>query len=55
MDLQNTLIALGYLSEECHTGEYDRDSRDAVAAFQKDNGLEETGVLDQMTRIMLLD
>jgi len=54
LELQNTLIALGYLSEECHTGEYDRDSRDAVTAFQKDNGLEETGVLDQVTRIMLL-
>lgn len=53
LQLQDALIALGYFPEAYRTGEYDADSRDAVASFQTDCGLEETGVFDETTRDML--
>lgn len=52
--LQAALYKLEYLKREHCTGEYDADSKAAVAAFQKDNGLEESGVFNAETRIMLL-
>jgi len=54
LEMQHALLALGYLAEECCTGEYDRDSRNAVSAFQEDNGLEASGIFDAVTRMMLL-
>lgn len=43
--LQNMLTAMEYMTAPV-TGVYDQPTADAVAAFQRDNGLPATGVLD---------
>lgn len=37
------------------TGEYDHETVDAVKAFQKKHGLNQTGIVDKLTRIVLAD
>lgn len=53
-EMQQALLALGYLSEDACSGKYDQESADAVQAFQSAQGLEATGVFDAVTRMMLL-
>lgn len=48
------LIARGYLPEEACEGNYTPVLAGAVRAFQRDNGLPETGAIDRLTGMMLL-
>ena len=52
--LQQKLIELGYLSGE-PDGVYGDDSESAVRAYQRDHGLEVTGVADVETQKMILE
>lgn len=47
--LQNRLISLGFLSDSAD-GVYGANTETAVKQFQKLNGLEETGIADEMTQ-----
>lgn len=51
--LQTKLIALGYLSDAAD-GVYGANTETAVAAFQRNNGLEDTGMADAATQELLL-
>ena len=48
--MQNRLFDLGYISDpENVTGYYGETTEKAVSAFQKNNGIEETGTADKAT------
>ena len=51
--LQQALISRGYLSGSAD-GDYGKKTATAVASFQKDNGIPETGVADEATQALLL-
>lgn len=49
-ELQNGLLALGYsLPKYGADGDYGKETQSAVAAFQKDHDMEETGIFDAST------
>lgn len=50
--IQSRLIELGYYDGE-ETGEFDGSTTEAVKAFQTENGLDATGVVDDETHYML--
>ena len=51
--IQNELFARGYLTQE-GDGRYGKNTETAVRAFQQENGLEATGVVDEATMNLLL-
>lgn len=50
--LQDALISLGYL-EGTADGDFGQKSQDAVSRFQRDHGLNETGVADALTQMLV--
>ena len=53
LKVQNELYARGFLTEE-GDGRYGRNTESAVRAFQQENGLEATGIVDDETMNLLL-
>ena len=55
-DVQNKLIALGYLNDKSELdGIFGPNTEEAVKSFQKDNELEDTGKVDRVTYNLLLE
>lgn len=54
-DLQERLIALGYLATGNDTGVFGDATRSALRAFQKAEGLDQTGVADYATQKLLIE
>ena len=51
---RNALIEAGYLGKAHPKATFDGDMKAALTAFQRDKGIEETGVLDDATLLMLI-
>ena len=54
-DVQNILIALGYLNDKSDDGIFGPNTEEAVKSFQKDNELVDTGEVDRVTYNLLLE
>lgn len=54
-DVQNILIALGYLNDKSDDGIFGPNTEDAVKSFQKDNELVDTGEVDRVTYNLMLE
>ncbi len=54
-NLQEQLVILGYLQEQYITGKYATLTADAVRAYQRDHGIQETGIAGQETQSSLED
>lgn len=53
LELQEQLILLGYLQPQYNTGKYASLTAAAVSAFQKDQGINQTGIAGQQTQLRL--
>ena len=51
--LQEQLVTLGYLQEQYITGKYANLTADAVRAYQREHGIQETGIAGQETQTSL--